>query len=604
MGEVTSLNYKALGLSGNAQLGSSTKSDKTDYTDGLSKAELEKMDTNKDGIITEEEFKKAYKGKDADKYWSTYTSFYKASTKTAANGTSTVTQTLPNGTKVQSTFDKAGNLTGYKNVKTNKDKSVTTTTYDKTGAKTTVTTVLPDGSSTKYNCKTKGYVHTSADGTSVATNSSGKITSVKTGNGSINAAVTYNGSKVKSVKIGDKTYTNVTTKDGNFTVKDAKGNVILTLTTKKNGEVSVAKYKNGKRTENLNLNSDKEPKSIFSYDKNGYATKRTYCNTGRYRTYERDSSGKIQTSTDYDKTGQKLSSQTYETTDGSKYFENNSDALWSTRTYYDKNGKVSKYETYTYKKNSDKSVTKTTKTYADKAKKTLNSTTTAQYNSYRNIQSSTKKDAKTNQTSKTEYKYRDYVFENNKNVNNNTAYVSQKHLESTVTTVGNKQITRTYSKNGLLESTETKTIGGSNTTTPTTPTTPTNQSTPTTPTTPTTPSSTGTDGTNGNNTISSSNGDPEEDYDETYDSNGNLLSGNYTIKALLKKLYPDMYNKAAIDISRRLAKKFNLSTTDKISYDWKSKICQIELPEIKDKGYGLYVAVGYTDTDINYWNTI
>ena len=107
-----------------------------------------------------------------------------------------------------------------------------------------------------------------------------------------------------------------------------------------------------------------------------------------------------------------------------------------------------------------------------------------------------------------------------------------------------------------------------------------------------------------NKTITSSNGNPEDDYDETYDSNGNLLSGNYTIKALLKKLYPEMYTKSAIDIARRLAKKFNLSTTDKISYDWQNKICQIELPEIKDKGYGLYVAVGYTDTDINFRDTI
>lgn len=601
MGEVSALNYKALSLSGNAQLGSDTSaSSKSDLTDGLSKSELEKIDKDKDGIITEEEFKKAYKGKDAQKYWDTYTSFYKASSKTAANGTTTLTQTLPDGTKVQSTFDKSGNVTGYKNVKNNKDKSVTTTIYDKDGNKTAVTTVLPDGSSTKYNCKSKGYTHTAADGTSVSTDSSGKVTSVKTGSGSLDASVAYKGNDVKSVKIGDKTYTNVTSKDGNFTVKDAKGNIVLTLTTKKNGEVSVAKYKNGKRTENLNLNSDKEPKSIFEYDKNGNATKRTYCNTGKYRTYERDSSGNIKTSTDYNKDGVKTSSQTYETTNGSKYFENNSDALWSTRTYYDKDGKVSKYETYSYKKNDDKTVTKTTSTYADKAKKNLKSTTTTELNSYANKLSSVKKDAATGETSKTEYNYRAYVFENNKDVNSKTAYVSKKHLESVVTTTGNQQVTKNYSKNGLVESTETKTIGETkNNTTPAT-----DKNTKETEDKKDEDSTKESEKSDGTKTVTSTSRDPEDDYDETYDSNGNLLSGNYTIKALLKKLYPEMYTKSAIDIARRLAKKFNLSTTDKISYDWQNKICQIELPEIKDKGYGLYVAVGYTDTDINFRDTI
>ncbi|WP_286008917.1 hypothetical protein, partial [Methanobrevibacter woesei] len=269
MGEVTSLNYKALGISGNSQLGSDSKSTgKTDFTDGLSASELKQIDKDGDGIITEAEFKKAYKGEDADKYWATYTSFYKSSTKKNANGTSSVTQTLDDGTKVQSNFDKDGNLTGYKKVATGKDDSTTTIVYNKDGSKSTKTIVLEDGSASKYNYKTKAWSHKSVDGSVVSTNSKGNVTSVNAGNTKASFSYNSDGKTLKSVKLGDTTYTNVSVNSsGNYTVKDSNGKVVLTLSKRDNGDVALIRYSNGKKVEGIDLNSDCEPRSIYSYDK-------------------------------------------------------------------------------------------------------------------------------------------------------------------------------------------------------------------------------------------------------------------------------------------------------------------------------------------------
>ncbi len=606
MSEVSGLNYKALGVNGSQQLGSNKSADGsgTDYSDGLSIDELKKIDKNSDGIITEKEFKKVCKSKNSDKYWKTYTNFYKSTASKSKDGSSTVTQTLANGNKVQSSFDKNGNLTGYKTVSTNRDKSTTTIVYNKAGERATKTIKCSDGSSTKYNYSTKSFNHTGADGSAVSMNSKGKITNVKAGNTNVSVSYQANKTDIKSIKIGNKQYNNITkNKNGKIVVKDENGNAVLSIKTKKNGETSVVRYADGKKKEAVNLNSDREPKSVSTYDKNGYAVKRVYSNSGRTRTYERDSDGNVLSSTDYNKDGVKTSKQTYAAADGSKYFKNNSDALWADRVYYNKDGSVKKYETYSYSKNSDSTVTKTTDTYADETKTAEKSKSQTILNSYRNKLLKKTENLQTGETSEKQYNYKDYYI--NKSINYKTAYVSKKHLASTVTKTGDETVTKEY-LNGTVVDTKTETpenkadsVSSVSDSAKTPPDGTADESSGNVPAeAPPADTSDKSSGVNGSDSGEDKSLPPELRYNENFDENGNLVSGNYTLRALLKKLYPDMYTKHNIDIARKLAKKNNLEMTDKVFYDWMLKNCEIELPEIYDKGYGIYVAVGLTDSDL------
>ena len=83
-----SINYLSLGLSGTSQIcavDGAVATEETDLTDGLSLSELEKIDKNGDGEITEAEFKAAFGGdsKEAQTYWNTYKSFYNSTLKAA-----------------------------------------------------------------------------------------------------------------------------------------------------------------------------------------------------------------------------------------------------------------------------------------------------------------------------------------------------------------------------------------------------------------------------------------------------------------------------------------------------------------------------------------
>ncbi len=627
MGEVTSLNYKALALSGTAQLGSDTKSNGTNLTDGLSVSELESMDTNGDGIITEAEFKAAYTGSDADTYWNTYINFYNASSKTSSDGTTTVTQVDADGTTVESTYDKDGNLTSYQKIVTNADGSTDTSVYDANGTLTQVTTAYRDGSSKSVNYETGTTTNEGADGTTVTLNSSGNITSVKTGDSSTSISINYgsNGSDIESIKVGNTTYTNITVKNGKITVKNDSGKTVLAISELSNGSTSIVKYSNGKRTEAIRLNSDDEPNSIFTYDSNGYSTKRVYCNTGVTRTYERDSDGNIITSTDYNSSGVKTSVQTYATTNGSEYYENNTDALWSSRTYYDADGNVTKYLTYSYEKNSDGTVTKTTKTYSDTSKSTLKSTTTATQDSYGNTLSSVTKKASASTTSTTEYTY-DTTLD---------AKLSNKHLDNTVTTSGNTKTTKYYlngivirettenistgettsveynyySSGSLKKKTETASDGSSVSTSY---------------------SESGNitqvdkynsagnitksekydddgnitqrkvydDGVLKNSQEINSDGSREiTNYDEdgnitmieNVSSDGTVESGQYTVTELLKRLYPNMSTSQLNEIAAQIMSDNNLSSSDLISYDWKTgSFGDITWPNIIVDENGIY----------------
>ena len=58
---ITGINYLALGLKGNKQIGGDdASSEKINLNDGLSQKELELVDINKDGTVTIEEFQQKY----------------------------------------------------------------------------------------------------------------------------------------------------------------------------------------------------------------------------------------------------------------------------------------------------------------------------------------------------------------------------------------------------------------------------------------------------------------------------------------------------------------------------------------------------------------
>ena len=142
MSTIKGLNYSDMGISVSKQLGSDKEVkdlNKTDYSDGLSQAELQKIDTNGDGVITEKEFKAACKNegitdKNAKNYWQTLTLFTKATSKSGKNGSSTVSQKDNTGRTIETEFDKAGNVVSKKIIGT--DNSTVTTTYNKNGKPT------------------------------------------------------------------------------------------------------------------------------------------------------------------------------------------------------------------------------------------------------------------------------------------------------------------------------------------------------------------------------------------------------------------------------------------------------------------------------------
>ena len=122
-----SINYAAFDLKKRQQFGSdervaaNQKIEDFDYTDGLSQKELTRIDKNKDGAISEEEFKASFGGDSANtykSYWDSYKSFYNATSKKISTGTQTTT-TKEDGTVVISNYDKNGNLDVFMEEKSN-----------------------------------------------------------------------------------------------------------------------------------------------------------------------------------------------------------------------------------------------------------------------------------------------------------------------------------------------------------------------------------------------------------------------------------------------------------------------------------------------------
>ena len=74
---------------------------------------------------------------------------------------------------------------------------------------------------------------------------------------------------------------------------------------------------------------------------------------------------------------------------------------------------------------------------------------------------------------------------------------------------------------------------------------------------------------------------------ENYSKDGNLISGQYTIKDLIKKMYPNIWTKQLIDISEQVAQMNGLSTSELVNYDWSTNSGKITIPELKVVG-GIY----------------
>ena len=178
MSEIKALNYQSVGIYGNNQLGSNNKvqNEQTDYSDGLSKKELQQIDKNKDGIITEQEFKAACVAegvleKNTELYWDNLTAFTKAMSKKDKNGNTTVTQNIKSNT-VDTVVDAAGNALSTTTTQSFGESN--TTNYNANGVKTSTVVTSKDGTITTTEYDENGNV----TGTTIRTNY-GKIRETK-----------------------------------------------------------------------------------------------------------------------------------------------------------------------------------------------------------------------------------------------------------------------------------------------------------------------------------------------------------------------------------------------------------------------------------------
>ena len=591
MTEISAINYYALSF-GN-QKANSTSND-TDYTDGLSVSEMQKLDTNGDGMVTEAEFKAGFNGKDASKYWDTYKKFYNVTSQS-----NKVTQKLDNGAVVETTLDTNGKMKSYKITSPSKSGGVVRT-YNNNGEVTSIT----------------------SNGTTVQYDSNGNVTSINASNMAVN--LSYSNGKVSSVKIGTTNYNKITEENGKITVKDSNGKVVFTMESKSNSEISAVTYNNQKKSQGVLLGSSGVPVSSITYDSNGNPKKEVYNDSGFVTIYDYSSDGKIKSSTDYAslsdyRNGKKYGSQTYLTTDGSTYYSNNSDPIPSTRTYYDENGNVKLYEEYSYEKQDDGSVKVTEKGYSSTNKSKLMGSRVVTQDKYGNRlkEVMTGSDGK---ESTITYSY---------NVSNITSKLRESDLAGTVNTLGSNIIYSyyteglktseikesivdgkssvsskeySYTKNGVVESI-TDAAEGSDTSVKT---------------------KYNTDGSiaaienynsenkkiseqkynakgevteenyysneilrkskkknaDGTFTYSIYNGEGKLSSEEKVDSNGKVTNGKYTIKDLIKALYPEIWTKQLNDISEQVAAQNGKSLNDLISYDWTNGTCGINIPAL------------------------
>lgn len=443
MAKITALNYADLGIKGKNQLGTDEKVNnkhKNDLKDGLSAKELEKIDKNGDGILTEAEFKKAFKqkygsAKGYETYWNTYTEYYDSSVKNKKDGTSKVTQTAKDGTTIVTTFDSDGNV--LKTKKTDKKENENISKFNNSQLVKT-NNIAQDGSEAVYG-------------------SHGELKKfIPKGNETKEVAIKYSSNgNIESVRIGDNVYKNIKiTKDGKVIVKDKNGKKVMTYNIDNKGNTAITLYnKKGKKTEKYKIDQDGNPVWTMKYDKNGYPKKKTFCQTGRYRTYEVGKNGKLKKSTDYAKDGTKLTEQTYKTNNGSKIYSGHKGSLWASRTYFNEDGSVKKYEVYSYKKQKDGTVIKTVKVYSDESKSNLISTTKYTQDKYGNtISSEEVKNDEKSTTSNDKSKETSTATQTNTTTQTNTAATSEQAQQAALNPPENPTVPQpTVTNNSVLD---------------------------------------------------------------------------------------------------------------------------------------------------------
>ena len=455
----TKINYKAFDVTKLKPEGSESvkkKKGEMNLNDGLNKKEIDFIDKNKDGTITEQEFKEAYGGEDSayKKSWEALQSAYKAKVK----------EDKESGRTVKSKYDKDGNMTGYTVTKTNdEDGTVTQTTYDMKDGKAVKQkekTTTADGTTTTTTQKGK-YTTKTAHGTSATKNKDGKITSVK---GEDNDKVSFSYDKDGNVtgakvKIGGKKYSgkNVTySKDKSTTyVKDKNGKIVAKIHNNANGNSYITAYKDGKKSKVYKVDSTGKPLTEKTYNSKGKLEKTKFCASGVERTFKYDKDGKLESSVDKDENGKKLSEQTYLKDSASKYYAGKKGHLYATKTYYDENGNPRKYQEFSYKSNSKKTdVTKTVKSYTyENGKKVLSKTAEFSQDEYGN----TKKAKITNADGTISTKTYTYDTKRDK-------YLGKKHYKTVTEDSGNKRITRDY-KDGVVSHKKVVTVNNGQSTT-------------------------------------------------------------------------------------------------------------------------------------------
>ncbi len=371
-----SINYLGLGLTGNNQIGSKKKgkNGEINLKDGLTLNELKLIDSDSDGQITLEEFKKAYGGdsSEAKELYKKTLDWLNSKSKKNKDGTTTVTQKNGDIT-VKSTYDKKGKLIGYSE-----------TGYDSTGKKITNKYSVENGKATLIRSKTKNL-----DGTKETANSDGTVTregkntSITTKDGKVTEIEDTNkdgqnekikftygdDGKIKSIKIknGNSTIEGEDveySEDGTTaTIKDKDGNIIATVKTA-DGKTSVTEYADGKKSKVYTTDKNGYPSSVKEYDENGNLIRLKNAKSGSTREYEYDDNGKLISEVKYGADGKKIYKTEY-STDENNVLENQI----KSKTYYDENGKVTKYKEYKYTKNEDGTINRVVKAYSDESKK-------------------------------------------------------------------------------------------------------------------------------------------------------------------------------------------------------------------------------------------
>ena len=284
---IKGLNYADMGISGTKQLGSNTEvqdAGKTNLKDGLSEAELKKIDTNDDGVITEKEYLAACKkdgitDKNAKNYWQTLTLFTQATSKAGKNGSSTVSQKDSTGRTIETEFDKAGNVVSKKITAT--DNSTVTTTYNAKGKPQKTT--YSNGNEIKYEYDSKNKLTKQtlnrANGTKKVTeyteeaakNEDGTLSSKKDKTTTVTEYDTNNNQKSKTVTHKDSR-TNVTS----ITVFDENNEIVSMTHKQKTGAKTVILNEGNTSTTTQYDNKNKQISKIVSLTEDNKNTSTRY----------------------------------------------------------------------------------------------------------------------------------------------------------------------------------------------------------------------------------------------------------------------------------------------------------------------------------------